>query len=94
MLFVVGRYVKFDSTGDKLITAIALSSNLLSQFDSISLREVFHYTRERAMLEDFRLIEKHCERQSLVIKNFKNEERKVRPFGLYYLTWNCVQVER
>lgn len=41
------------------------------------------------MLEDFRLIEKHCERQSLVVKNFKNEERKVRPSGLYYLTWNC-----
>lgn len=74
--------MKFDSTGDKLITAIALSSKLLSQFDSISLREVFHFTRERTMLEDFRLIEKHCEKQMSVVKNYTSEEKEVRIFCL------------
>ncbi len=65
--------MKFDSSGDKLITAIALNGSLLSQYDSISLREVFHFTRERVVLKDIQVIAKFCERHISQLPNLKTE---------------------
>ncbi|XP_065201003.1 uncharacterized protein LOC135831999 isoform X2 [Planococcus citri] len=55
------RYIKFDSTGDKLITAIALKNRMLSQYDSIAFREVFQFSCERRILKDIKMIMKFCD---------------------------------
>lgn len=71
-------YVKFDSTGDKLIAAIALKSSMLSSFDSLSFREAYQFTKERDIVKNFRLIEKFCQNPLSNLKEFhKNELAEV-----------------
>lgn len=71
------RYIKFDSTGDKLITAIALKSKMLSQYDSIAFREVFQFLCERRILKDIKLMEKYSENHIHKLQKGKSEGKSV-----------------